>query len=374
MKINSKEFKTIINNSILVVDKKTSIPILKNINIKGYDNRIDFISSNLDEWYFKSLSLENSECFDILVNAAELQKVAKSLKNDEIEIKISKEDYKIMIKDKVTYKINIVALNSDDYPVLDKNWNSKYNVKINDKNSLFEIFNKIKFSTTEKNVNPSFSGILINPRNDYTDLVTTDIHRLSLVATKVIESNIDFVISIKTVENLTKIFKTTEIVDIKVDDEKRFMKLDNETESYCFKLTKNEFPDYYTGVLDTDSYDNNGCFSVSVPEFLEKVETIKNFFNDKVITTNFNFYDEKLTIKTFCDSESQIETEMNIDSRNRNGKNFEVGLNARYVFDALKILSKDMIKVKGSDNKHPILFFKYEEKYDIYHLIMPLRI
>ena len=372
MKFNKKQFKKLVENANLIVQKNHEYNILKMINLDFNNSQLKITSSDIDNQYTGIINHDKIINKNIQVDAKKLLKIVKCLKNEEIEIDFNDDSYELIIKDNVKYKL---AYENNDFPLIDKKYNNEF--IINDQKIFFNIIKNVIFSTTKNNINPAYSGILFCNRDEKTDIVTTDIHRLSLVRTKVIHVTENIVLPVESSKNLIKIFNKDDIESSYFDSEKKFIKFESSNQCFISNLLKDEFPNYLS-VFEPDNFDNE-YFEIGKNELTEKINSIVSFFNDKkIITTKFEVKDDIMKIETLEDF-SNIETEI----KYRKNKILDhelgiIGINSKYVLDILKnqIIKKEIVKLcfKNMYELRPILFIENDNDFDFYHLIMPLKI
>lgn len=213
-------------------------------------------------------------------------------------------------------------------------------------------------SSTKANINPAYAGVLFAGPN--CDLVTTDIHRLTV---KDARDNVtfeggDFVIN---GDDLKAYFKM-QPAEVYVND--KHVKFENDKKIYIAPLLKNEFPKW-RNVFDY----NEPLPSVQFKwpkEAFDICREIKKFCGkDKVPPVRLtgentlDFYTENEAGESFA-----IESNIEVPSA------IKTAANVRYVLD-IEQKNKD-VTLCLSEGLRPLVFFTPEDK--LYQLVMPLRI
>jgi DNA polymerase III subunit beta len=389
MEINVKELKRAVENCSLIVPKKTTIPVLGLIKVESEKNRLKLTATDLEEFYTVSVPVKKGETFSVLAPADQLLKVLKNVKNETLELS-AKEDKEagtatICIESGMTFTLT-AETGVDDFPLAPfDTFKRSAAVKVFNQKVLFEIMKKVSFSTTKNNVNRAYSGILFAQKKEHLDIVTTDIHRLSIVRTGIASTKADFVVPVDSVKNILKIFGNVSITKVNLEKEppeekqpgkpaqpvKIMVMSDNE--SYVSRLLRNEFPEY-DRVVKSDIVDKCG-FGVDKKVFAEKLKSVMDFHNGKkVIRGAFDFVDGTLHIDSGCGDGTSIETSVEIKPFNEKKEAVKIiGLNVKYLHEAVSNMDDIAMNMEEGGTLKPFYLADIQPDYRFYHLVMPIK-
>jgi len=385
MQVNLKELRRAIENCVLIAPKKASLPLLQLIKIEGKRSSLVLSVTNLDEHYSVSVPVKKGELFTTLVPAEQLAKVLRHLKNETLDLDVERSDKlevtKIVIKSDMVFKI-VVDNNVADFPAFPE-FRKPFPVTVHNQKILFEIIKKISFSTTSSNVNKAYSGILFNPNENGLDVVTTDIHRLSIIKTKVAETSVPFILPVEAAKNMMKAVSNEAITEMLISTgaaEKRddistpsalTIRIKSENAVYFSRLLKNEFPNY-SRVLDLKIIDRS-WFEIEKKIFSDKLKSICDFHStQKIVSGVLDFVNDVMYVKASGEQGDVIETDIKIRPVNEDLSMIKIcSLNLRYLAEAISTMG---VTVRINMNVgSPIQLLDINQEYRFYHLVMPLR-
>lgn len=387
MEINLKEFRRAVERCGLIVPKKGSLAILNMILIEGGKTFIKVMATNLEEFYLQQIPVRSGEKFKLLIPCDQLWNVIKNMKTGSVTVTLERDNtaqFSAMVLNAGCEFRIVVENNTDDFPVMQETHSGRATaLKISNQKLMFELIKKVIFSTTKLNVNRAYSGILFSSKKEYSDMVTTDIHRLSIVRSTCFTAKADFVIPVESAKKLMRLFDDTAIesaVIVKDDnmDEKLqnpvLIKVQSEKALYTSILLKNEFPNYNV-VLNTATVERS-WFQVDRKLLAEKLKFIVDFHRSmKIVGTVFDFVNGKLFLSARGEGETEVKAEIAITPVNEDPEVIKIqSLNSRYVLEAILSMGS-IVRINTDPGKHlkPFYIAESTDEYKFYHLVMPLR-
>ena len=387
MKVNSKELKTAVENCCRIVPKKVAYAILACVRIEGNKRSLKITATNLEEFYSVAVPGKKGEKFDIIVDAHQLLKVIKNIKDETLDLELERgtepEDLMVRITSGMTFRLK-AEFHDGDFPLMPvKVFKKSTKVELYNQKVLFEILKKVGFSTTHHNVNKAYSGILFAGKGTGLEVVTTDIHRLSVVRTKVAKTKKDFVIPVDSVKNVLKIFAATGITSIELASDtssdsgskgqadKILFKSDNEV--YISRLLKNEFPNY-DQVLKDEVIDK--CwYEIDKKKLQARLKSIIDFHtNVKIVAGAFDFVGDNLFINSSGEGDTSVETSVEMKAVNIRSSEIKIiGLNVKYMHEALTNMDKVVMNFESGKSFTPFYLTDRQPDYTFFHLVMPVR-
>lgn len=361
--MKSVTLKTIVEALAVLVDNKFPKTVLSCV-----DGKMSIHYSSVSQVLDISDLEYSGECFTVAVETKAFIKAVKAVKSPELSFCLKGETLSIVAD--MTFKLPVSS--ADDCPITPEVVKSSL---VNCSYDLFTVFTKkCAFSTTDQNVNRSYSGFLFKPQADGTDVVSTDIHRISVFHSVDISTPVEFVMPVDSAVAVSKIFKSFDFFRLVTSDtvSEVFTYAEILSGNWTYKtiLLKPEFPNYRQ-VLPPDSVHRYSLEKKKLTEIVSNVHSFsKESTKDKVIATHFRFGADSLVVETPHISGTVPFAEQIRPTRVEPG---EIGLNACYVLDILKVLSSDVVDMGFNFGLTPAAFRETGSNYSFTHLLMPLR-
>ena len=235
---------------------------------------------------------------------------------------------------------------------------------------------------SENYITKAYSGVLIiKVKNDdgteTVDMVTTDIHRLSVLMLKNFALDIPefeggIVIPGKNFTEITKIFADVEDALIAIDDEKIFIK--NENVTFISRLFKNEFPKHRPIIGTYEALNGKEFAVVNRKELIEAIKRVIVLNSEEKIWPSKYFFNENV-LKLTANSNSGGNSADEIVIEKGFSTERSVAVNAKYFLDVISIIDDNNVNVIVEEAANKAMTIKEENDDYLYvHMIMPLRI
>ncbi len=361
------------------IEKKHPMVILTNIlfNFKG--NECTLNATNLETTVIAKVSLEESVAEGkIAVPARSIHDICR-LSRAEVIVFIYDESNNVLdIKaDKSEYKVP--CFDFADFPAISDTSKEYKPVKVS---KLISFYKKVQFSMSENYITKAYSGVLIiKIKNDdgteTVDMVTTDIHRLSVLMLKNFALDISefeggIVIPGKNFTEITKIFADVEDALVAIDDEKIFIK--NENVTFISRLFKNEFPKHRPIIGTYEALNGKEFAVVNRKELIEAIKRVIILNSEEKIWPSKYFFNENV-LKLTANSNSGGNSADEIVIEKGFSTERSVAVNAKYFLDVISIIDDNNVNVIVEEAANKAMTIKEENDDYLYvHMIMPLRI
>lgn len=160
-----------------IVERRTTIPVLSHILLRGDGDRLGLAATDLDVSLTTSCRADVNGEGGIAVQARKFVEIIRAVVGDEVELTVEDEKRLIISAGKSRFKIN--GLSPEDFPTLP-------DVKEDDGISIpfvqFKaMIGKIIFAVSTEESRFQLNGALVRLKDDGLELVATDGHRLALV-------------------------------------------------------------------------------------------------------------------------------------------------------------------------------------------------
>ena len=300
-----------------------------NLIIKATDYEIG-LKTEIDE-----VNIENSG--KITANGKKLLDIVRILKDEDIILE--KRENSLQIKQRHSL-FKLPSFDPEEFPAFPK---------IDDKPNI--ALNSIEFITSLKKIipaidtnNPKFelNGALIDIKEDFTNLVSTDTRRLALVKLNNSSQNrLSLIVPKKALVELPKLFLDN--INLYYDETNLIIKSQN----YLFftKLINGKFPDYERIIPKELKYE----LSLQKDKMVEAIKQITTISNEIKLT----FLNDRIIFKSL--SEENIEAQTEIEAKTPFENKFVMAVNSRYILDFLSNIDSNEFLMGLNEPELPFL-------------------
>lgn len=349
------------------VTENTTLPILKNVLLKIFNNRIKLESTNLElgiSCFISGKIIENGSVtipfgvFYSIINNSDSERINLNTENNNLIIKTD------------NYEAKIQGVSSEEFPIIPKINNSEYYLKIESdlfKRSLLKVINCAQFSE----IRPEISGIFFDFQLTVLKLAATDSFRL---AEKSIYSNqfstnfnrgFKVIVPIKTVQEIIRIFPNDNYINIYIDPNQIDFK--NENLELISRIIEGEYPDYEQIIPKEGEMEIN----INKNNFINALKLVSNF-SSRINDIKFKIGDGKKVLKIYSANQYLGENNYFIPVKSK-GKDFgEIKFNWRYLLDGLKNMDSETINFTVSSDIKPAVI-KSPDDNSYFYILMPIK-
>jgi len=369
--ILQENLKKYLNLTERIIGRNLTLPILNNILLTIEKNSLKLSVTDLEITLEIWLPVKIEENGSLTIPNKLLNNFINQLSNikDQKLILESKDDnLNITLEN---YSITINGMNAKDFPIIPK---IKTNSALELDNSMFKLsLSQILNSAAFSEIRPEISGVFFNFTNSNEKiknfkLVTTDTFRL---AEKKIECSFkekpaSFIIPIKTITELVRLFDLTEKQTTKIYLDNNQVLFDLGNIHLSSRLIEGEYPNYEPIIPKK----NQTKIIIDKNNLINSVK-IASVFSSKINDIKFKINPNKEKMEIFTKSEyGENKSEINIKGQ---GEEVEISFNHKYILDGLSnILGNEAVmEFQGSQN--PALL-KSNSDDDYIYIAMPLRL
>jgi DNA polymerase III subunit beta len=360
-----------LNTAIKAVSTRSTLAILEYFLIQVDKDGFKVIANDLELGIeVSNIPADIIEYGTIAIEAKILTEIIRKFNDDIVEISTDSENIATLTCGKSEFKL--MGLSAEDFPYLpDVKKNSVYKINaINFKNMI----NQTIFSVGVDQSKPSMTGVLIELKNNYINLVTVDGFRVSHRKTLFKDDLEDFslIVPPKTLKEITKIIPSDEELNIS------FYKTDNHI---LFKFNNITI---VSRLIEGNFISYNEIFTsdFSTMLTLKRDEIIFAIERASLITSRDNKKNPiKLEIANkslFITSDTETgnsKDEINVEIE---GEHLEIAFNPRYLLESIKAIEEDEITMEFTTALSPcIIKPKNNENKNIdetRYLVLPLRL
>ncbi len=367
--VHTESIREAISKVLPVTDKKNSRPILTYIMVHVGEGKIEFSATDLDISSKISIEAQIGNPGSFCVNAKNLSDVLRELPSQLIQLKIenSENTLKIHCGD---IHFTLLIHSDDDFPTLTfGNENQQFNLT---SKQVLEIIQMTSHAIGSDETRLYLNGIYLQEIDSKLRAVATDGHRLSLVDFEVQDNKIEnlingIIVPKKGVFELKRVAESdiNGTISISVDDSFLYVNLNNNYK-LSIRLIARDYPKYQAVIPSKTSYtmraDRNALF--------DAIRRIKIMSNEKSNGVRVKLDAKEMTIMANHPSLGDALETIPIDYE---GKEMEIGFNAKYLIDTLSTVSEGDISLELNNELSPIVV-KSIDTPNYLGIIMPLKL
>lgn len=366
------------------IEKKHPMVILTNILFSFKEKECTLNATNLEITVIAKVGLEESAGEGkIAVPARSIHDICRLSRAEIIVFNYDESSNVLEVKaDKSEYKVP--CFDSSEFPEISDTSKEYKSVDIS---KFINLYKKVQFSMGDYfSTNKAYSGVLITKVKEEdgktsVDMVTTDIHRLSVLKLKNFDVDIPefesgIIIPGKNFAEITKIFADCKEADIAIDndkEEKIFIKKDNVI--FISRLFKNEFPKY-SSIINSYEVINSKEFAViNRKELIDAIKRVVIVINSEDKNWNSKYFFKENVLKLTANSNSGGNSSDEIVIEKGFSTERNVAVNARYFLDVINVIDDNNVNVIVEETPNKAMTIKEEtEEFFYIHMVMPLRI
>ncbi|MDP2860523.1 MAG: DNA polymerase III subunit beta [bacterium] len=362
----------IVNRS---VSSKPSLPILSNILLTAFENRLKLSSTNLETSITFWLDAKIEKEGKFTVPARVLTEFVSSLSPGVIEISL---EGNLLVVSSANTKSSFNGLSADEFPAIPEAGETKTPLFFE---TLLPAVEKVGFAAAADEFRPALTAILFRIAEKETEVVATDGYRLSLVKIPgetlsfPVGEKKDFLVPAKTMVEVVRIAAET----LKGKGEKKpqlsvsFLSKESQlifatTEAEIVsRLIDAEFPQY-SRIIPAEWKTR---ITVGREELTQAVKIASIFSRENANIIRWKITKEGLKVSA---ASSQVGENSSLVGIKLEGEENEIAFNARYPIELLSALSEEtelVFEMSGPLNPG---VFRIPGNDNFLHLIMPVRL
>jgi DNA polymerase-3 subunit beta len=345
--------------------ENANLPILKNVLIKTFNNKIQLSATNLELAITKYISGKIVEEGSITVPLSALLSIVNNTPNERINLEV---EHNTLLFKTDNYDATIQGLPEEEFPIIPKLENTTTYLELDTslfKEGVTKILNTIQISE----IRPEISGVLLDFQVTHVKLVGTDSFRLAekTIAENNFKSNFQrgfrIIIPLRTMQEVLRI-TTTGPIRMYIDPNQILFK--NDELEVISRLIDGTYPDYEQIIpksLETE-------LSLERDHLINAVKLVSTF-SSKTNDLKLNFNEGKKTLEVYSANQYLGENKYLIPVKSK-GKSFHTSFNWRYLLDGLKNFeSKEILLGVNGDNRPALLKNPADASY--FYILMPIK-
>lgn len=346
-----------------IVGAKTSMPVLEGILISAEQGKITLISYNLEMGMKKEIYAKCDEEGGIVISARLLSDILRRMNGIQVEI-TADERLNCHIKSgEATF--DIMGMAATDFPEMPSvNEGTKISLSA-------DIFSEMVKGTCfaaaqSEGVKPILTGINISIENGVIQFVGIDGYRLAIRREKTdVYENISFTIANRSLGEVVKLTdEETENIEMYIAPRLICFNINGYT--FISRLLEGEFVNYQKTI--PSGYTQS--VTVNTRDLINTVERVSLLISESFSTPVRCYFNEHSAVFTSATSMGRATETFNTELE---GKSFEIGLNSRYLLEALKAADTEQIKILFNGSNAGVVINPVDSD-EFKYMIMPMRL
>ena len=347
--VASGELQKALNTVSGVISSSQSRPILENYLFELEENNLKITASDGETTLVTTLEVKSDDTGKFAVPAKIFQDFVKTYNEQPLTLSVKEAtDGNGSLLEILDEKDNFaVALdNADDYPELPE-FDASQSVKIS-AGILSEALTNTLFATSNDSLRPVMTGVLFQFKEDETNFVSTDSHRLVVYKrTDLINAEpIEFIMPKKPLAIFKNILANSG-EDVTIEFNENMAKFTFGNNTWICRLIDGKYPNY-TAVIPKE---NPNILTINRNLLLSSIRRASIMSNKSTNQVRFELSGKILHLHAE-DTEYANKADMQIPC-DYNGEDINIGFSSKFLTEMLSVLSSDDITMKMSQPNRP---------------------
>lgn len=348
-----------------VVGAKTAMPVLEGILISAEQGKVTLAAYNLEMGMKKEIYAKCDEEGDIVINAKLLSEILRRMNGIQVEIEA---DSRLMCHIKSGEAVfDIMGMASSDFPEIPFATDGmKFSLE---GDMLCDMVKGTIFAVAQvEGTRPILTGLNFSIKNGILQMVAIDGYRLAIRRQKVdLINDCEFIVSGRALNEAIKLIdESTESVDITVSG--RLISFNIDGYVFTSRLLEGEFVNYEK-IIPTE-YSQR--IKVSCHDIINTVERVSLLISETFTTPVRCIFSEENTVFSCATSMGRATETFSAELE---GEPFEIGLNSRYLLEALRACDTEKVQIRfNGSNSGVLILSNNDNDNDFLYLIMPMRL
>lgn len=360
---NRTELNKALNNVSHSVPVRTTSSILEGILVNVEQGKMFLTATDTNMTTETVINVNSEGICEFVVPAKLFSAIISKLPEDEMMIDYDSNKSKINIKCAGSSS-EIICFRGDEYPKLFIDEGEREIFL--DKEDVKKLIKKTAFSASTDEFNRIITGVLLEIKDGYMKMVGVDPYRIATYKIDVENNeNISVIIPAKLIIEVAKFIDDDgdSKMSLEIVDNKVILKFNNN--KVIINTYSGKFIDYER-ILNKEGNINVRVKRDDLLKSTERASLLASVQNNNLI--RFNIGKDMIYI-TSLNEEGNIEEKVEIIN---DGEDLNIGINSRYLKDALSVIEDEEININFKDSVSPVIIKPLKgDKYT--YLILPIR-
>lgn len=367
--VSTESIREAINKVTSVVDRKNTRPILAYTLVEASNGEISFSATDLEVSAKVKIEAITEVPGSFCVNAKNFSDILRELPNSSLELKIDESENSLKINCGDIHFTLLIYKNEDFPQLVFQNKSNEFSIK---SEQVLEIISKTGHAISNDETRVYLNGIYLQETDSKLRAVATDGHRLSMIDTELENSNIEnlingIIIPRKGVNELKRVAESNPNEDINISVDDSFMYV-NCGEKYflSIRLISREYPKYQAVIPQKTTF----TLIADRNLLLDSLKRIRIMSNEKSNGVRVKFAENEMILMANHPSLGDARETISVEY---NGREMEVGFNAKYLIDTLQTFDDGEIRFE-INNEFSAVILRATNLPHLLGIIMPLKL
>ena len=359
--------KDILLNAVTTTAKaaasKSTISALEGVLFELNGNALTITGYDLDIGIRTEIDVNGMENGSTIVNAKIAGDIIRKMPSGEITFTCDTSNMAVIVNRDT--EVSIMCMNAEDYPnVPSVNPETSFTMP---QKTLKSMINQTKYACSLNDSKPALMGCKFEIDSNVLNVVAVDGIRIALRQEPVVYDNIEFIVPLKSLEELTHILsdESDKEVTLCIDKNQISFLVGNYT--MISRLIDGEFISYKKHLEGEKPV----CAEVNTREVMEMLDRCMLMINEKnKCPVRCEFSGDTLSISCIT-ALGKVSDKINIKY---NGSPIVIGFNAKYLMDAFKAADTDMVKMEMTSSAVSPIIIVPTEGSEFTFLLLPMRL
>lgn len=368
IKVERETFLKGLGRVLGVVERKSTMPILSNTLLAVTGTEVTMTGTDLDVGTVTSYPVEGAKAGRVAVDARKLHDIVKEITEPKISLKRLDNNWLEVSAGKARFKIT--GLSPDEFPNLPDVASAKF-AAIPAK-TLAEMLDKTAFSVSTDETRYNMSGVFVEKGEDgkkaVLRMVSTDTHRLSKIEKtldKAPELPAGAILPRKGVAEIRKLCDEAGDGAVELGFAAGNAVARSGKTVVVMRLVEGQFPPYGSVIPKSST----GIMGVDRNRFAASLRRISVLSSERIKGVKLEISKGGLVISASNPEFGEAREELEVDTPLA----LEIGFNAKYLLDALAVMTEDVVELSLTDDSSPGVL-RGKGNADYLYVIMPMRI
>ena len=345
--VSSGELQKALQTVSGVISSSQSRPILENYLFELEENNLKITASDGETTLITTIEVKSDESGRLAIPAKTLQEFVKTYGEQPLTFSVKENADGGSLLEILDEKDNFsVALdNAEDYPEIPE-FDASQSVTV-PAGILSEALNNTLFATSNDSLRPVMTGVLFQFKEDETNFVSTDSHRLVVYKRKdLVSEPMEFIMPKKPL-NIFKNILANASDDVKIEFNENMAKFTFGNNIWICRLIDGKYPNY-SAVIPKE---NPNVLTINRNLLLSSIRRASIMSNKSTNQVRFKLSGNILHLHAE-DTEFANKADMQIPC-DYNGEDINIGFSSKFLTEMLSVLASDDITMKMSQPNRP---------------------
>jgi DNA polymerase-3 subunit beta len=361
--VNREKLCEAVTNLSRAVATKATFPVLEGIHMTATNDGLKMMAYNLEIGMTKTIDITCAEEGSVVFKAKLLGEILRSMTGDNVSFEV---DDRLVCKIKCGSAVfDIMGMPPSDFPEMPTVENLEKIVFPSE--NLKDMVRQTIFATAPADAQkPVLTGLLFDIKNTNVSVVGVDGYRLAVRKENLnIGAEMSFVISAKTIGEAVKII-TEEDENVEFYVGKRHVSMCVDGYTIVSRKIEGEFIDYKK--IMPSSFATT--IKISTKEVISIIERISLIINDQLKTPMRCKIGEGEILFSCATALGRATDSYSVET---NGETFEIGINSRFLLDALKATESEEVTINFNGPFASVIINPTSGD-DFLYMVMPMRL